>query len=169
MKSKNINTISKGVSIIEILVAVVIITVAFLAILSLINFSLKFSVLTKETNRATLLAQEEMEGIINFRNETTWNINDGIGTLTTGSSYPYYLRLNELVTPPEWAIAQRMETVDIFTRKIVFDNVSRALNGDIESTYNPANNDLNTRKVTVTVSWKDKKVELFSYITNWKK
>lgn len=168
MKSKNINTISKGVSIIEILVAVVIITVAFLAILSLINFSLKFSILTKETNRATLLAQEEMEGIINFRNETTWDIN-GIGTLATESSYPYYLQLNELVIPPEWTIVQGTETIDIFTRKIVFDNVSRASNGDIESTYNPANNDLNTRKVTVTVSWKDKKVELFRYITNWKK
>ncbi|PJE69437.1 MAG: hypothetical protein COU98_02090 [Candidatus Staskawiczbacteria bacterium CG10_big_fil_rev_8_21_14_0_10_38_10] len=158
----------KGTSIIEILIVVSIIGIAFFAILSLTAAALKSSILVKETNQATFLAQEAIEAVISFRNETDWST-DGIGNLNTGSAYPYYPQLDTLVSPPKWNLLEGQETTGIFNRKIVFEDVSRDLTtGDIENIYNPFHNDADTKKVTTTVSWGNKKVDLFNYLTNWK-
>lgn len=162
----------KGISIIEILVIIAIIGIALTSLLGLVTFSLRISTLIKENILANNLAQETMEALRNFRDGVTWNNNDpanqydGLGVVATGVAYHPQKSTDN---PPKWMLLLGQETIGIFTRKIVFEKVSRnPTTGNIELTYNPANDDPNTKKVTVTVSWKDKKVEIVTYLTNWK-
>lgn len=162
----------KGISIIEILIVIFIITVTLTALLGLVNFSLKTSTLIKETTKANAFAQEMMEVIRDFRNEVSWNNDDpgnqydGLGIMTTGIAY---YPEKSIDIPPKWMLIQGEETISSFTRKIVFEDVSRDFTtDDIEGVYNLINDDPDTKKATVTVSWKNKKVELITYFTNWK-
>lgn len=151
----------KGVTVVELLVVVSILLVAFVGILGLLTFSLQTSNLIKETTYANFLAQEIIEAVRNFRDGTDWNIN-GLGTLTTGVSY-YPEKTSD--TPPKWTLVAGEETINNFTRKIVFKNVQR--DGADNIVEAGGIDDPKTRKITVTVSWKDKAVEIVTYLTNW--
>ena len=155
----------KGFSVVEILIVVVIITVGLVALLNAVTSSLKNSRLMKENDQAKELAQEVLEAVRSFRDGTTWNTN-GLGTLTLNISYhPQKTSDN----PPKWNLVSGEETIGIFTREVVFSKISRdPTSKNIESTYNPSNNDSNTRKVTATVSWQGKTVEISTLLTNWK-
>jgi uncharacterized protein (UPF0333 family) len=59
------------------------------------------------------------------------------------------------------------ETIGNFARKIVFENVNRDSSNDDIVTMD-GNPDPLTKKVKVTVSWKNNKVEITTYFTNWK-
>ena len=153
----------KGISIIEILVVIAIIVIALVSILGLATFALRVSTLMKETAQANNLAQEIIETVRNFRDGTDWDTN-GLGNLTIGVNY--YPRKTADI-PPKWELVLGEETVDAFTRKVVFENVSRDLNDNIEGIYNPINDDPKTRKVIAVISWKDKEVEIITYLTDW--
>lgn len=162
----------KGILIIEILIVVSIISIALVSILDLAAFSLKTSTLIKETTKAKNIAEETIEAVRNFRDNINWYNDDfvdqydGLGKITTGVAYHLEKSID---TPPKWMLIQGERTVQGFLQKVVFENVSRdPITKNIEGTYNPANNDPETEKVTATVSWKDKKVELVTYFTNWK-
>ena len=155
----------KGISIIEILVVIAIIITALSSLLGLASFSLGVSALIKQTNQGNLLSQEVMEAVRNFRDGTSWDV-DGFGKLATSTDY--YPQATS--SPSKWQLVQGIENIDGFTRKVVFEDVMRDSNSNIvESggTYNP-----NTKKVIVTVSWKERgrehKLEIFTYLTNWK-
>lgn len=149
----------------EILVVIFIIATAASSLLGAPALSLKAFNLTKETVQADNLAQEAIEAVRNFRDGTTWATN-GLGTLTTSVNY-YPAKTGD--TPPKWTLALGEETINGFTRKVVFEKVSRdAATKNIESPYNVSNDDPDTRKTIITVSWKDRKVELTAYFTNWK-
>ena len=152
---------NKGFSIVEILVALFVITVALSALLGLAAFSLKITNTLKETQQAGNFAQELMEITRNFRDGTSWSTN-GLGTLNTGADY----HLQQSGSPAVWQFFPGSETESIFSRKIVFNTVSRDSNGNIVGSGGTL--DPNTKKATVTVLWKDKKIELVSYFTNWK-
>ncbi len=152
----------KGASIIEILIVIAIIVIALVTLLGVATFSLSISISMKETIKANNLAQETIEAVRNFRDGTIWNI-DGLGTLNTGVSYfPQKTADN----PPKWQLIQGEEIIDNFKRKVVFSNVQRDTNDNIVESG--GTNDPNTKKLTATVSWKDKKVEIITYLTNWK-
>lgn len=161
----------KGISIIEILVVIAIIGTALVGILSLVVLSLKSSVLIKETTQANVLAQETIEAVRNFRDEIDWNNDDvgdeydGLGVVSTGVAH-HPEKSTDI--PPKWMLLEGEETIDGFTRKVVFENVSRDANDDIEMTHNPVNADPDTKKAVFTVSWKGKKVEIVTFFTNWK-
>src|SRR3989344_6926315 len=112
---------SKGVSIIEILIIAVILTVALSSVLGLVAFSLKTSTAIKETVQANNLAQEAIEAVKNFRDGTDWPTN-GIGALTTGVAY---FSQKSADNPPKWQMSPGEEETASFKRKIVFDKVSR--------------------------------------------
>lgn len=152
----------KGISIIEILIVITICTIALVSLLGVAAFSLRISTLTKETNQASDLAIEAIEAIRNFRDGTDWNTN-GLGTLATGISY-YPKKSTD--NPPKWQLVQGEEQTSNFNRKVVFNNVQRDTNDNIVETG--GTNDPNTKKAIVTISWNDKKVEIFTYFTNWK-
>jgi len=151
----------KGVSIIEIFVVIAIIVIALISFLGLITFSLRISNLMKETNQANDLAQETIEAVRNFRDGTGWTT-DGLGTLTVGISY-YPQKSGD--SPPKWQVVAGEETVNGFTRKVVFNQVYRDADDDIAET---GNLDENTRKVIAIVSWRDKEIEIVTYLTNWR-
>lgn len=158
----------KGISIVEILVVIVIITIALTSILSLTTLALRASLSIKEGVRANSLAQETIEALRNFRDGTDWNNDDpedkydGLGVVSTGSGY-YPEKSTD--TPPRWTFIQGEEIVDIFARKVVFENVSRDSLDNIVETG--GTNDPDSKKATVTVSWKDTKIEIVTYLTNW--
>lgn len=155
----------KGITIIEILVVIAVMTIAFGSLLGIVLFSLKVSATIKETTQANSLAQEVIEAVRNFRDGTIWEI-DGLGTLTNNVDY-YPEKSGDI--PPKWTLIQGVETLDAFTRKVVFERVSRdPITDDIEAIYNPMNNDSDTSKAIATVFWKDKDIEVITYLTNWR-
>ena len=150
----------KGISIIEILVVIAIIGIALVSILSLTTLSLRASISIKETTQANALAEETMEAVRNFRDGTGWET-DGLKNYS-GTYHP-----EKSGDPSKWILASGEETIDGFTRKVVFEDVYRSsITEDIKTDGGYLDTD--TKKATVTVSWKDKKVELVTYFTNWK-
>lgn len=157
----------KGVSIIEILAVISIITITLTSLLGLISFSFGFSNLIKQTIQANNIAQEAIEIVRNFRDGTNWNL-DGLGTVATGDSNPYHLEKSG--SPAQWLLIPGIETINSFSRKIVFDNVMRDGNGNIVASG--GFDDPDTKKVTVIISWQEKgrihNVSLITCLTNWK-
>jgi len=157
------NRNERGVLIVEVLVAVAIIVVAFVALLGLSSFSLNISTLDTRTTGAAELAQEMIEAAKNFRDGTQWSV-DGIGTLTVGADY----HPQTSGTPLVWQMITGQETVGSFTRHIVFEDVMR--DGDDNIVSNGGTNDPNTKKATAQVSWtqrgKTYQVEIITYMTN---
>lgn len=171
----------KGISVVELLVVAVIISVGLVALFNAVTSSLKTSRLMKENDQAKELAQEALEAVRSFRDGTDWDI-DGIGNVilyVPGDPY-YPCNTNSLEIachtsddPPKWVLLPVLlpneGTVGIFTRKVVFSEISRdPTSSNIESIYNPTHDDSNTRKVTATVSWGAGKVEISTYLTNWR-
>ena len=156
------NKFNRGISIIEILVIIAIISITLVNILDLTLISLKSSILIKETAEADALAVEMVEAVRNFRDGTEWST--GLGALTTGASNPYHPEKTG-DTPPKWSIISGSETINQFTREVIFEEVARDGNDNIAES---GTNDPDTRKVTVTISWKNREVEIVTYFTNWK-
>jgi len=169
----NLSGNKKGISIIEILIAIAIIGFTLTSVLGLVSLSLKISTSTEEIVQANALAQETIEAIRNFRDGTEWNTNGLKNYIeaSTTTSEPYHPELDNNFDPPKWILVEGEEIIGDFTRKVVFKKVSRnPLTQNIEPTYNEDNDDSDTRKVEATVSWKNgnKKIKLVTYFTNWK-
>lgn len=161
---------NKGISVIEILLVLAILSIALTALLGVGAYSLQVSSSINKTELANTLAQEAVEAARSFRGGTTWGT-DGLGVITTGVDHPHYPALSGGggSLPQKWTFPEGTQTINGFTRKIIFDNVSRdPLTSSIEGIYNFSHNDPDTKKATATVSWGNKKVEIIFYLTNWK-
>ncbi|MDO8436166.1 MAG: hypothetical protein Q7S82_02145 [bacterium] len=162
---KKNRTLTEGISIIEILVVIAILAVSFVSLLGMISFSLSASGILKQRLEADFLAQDTMEAVRNFRDETVWQ-SDGLGILTVDTAY---YPQKTAGTPIKWILTLGSENIGIFTRKAVFEKVFRDSNDNIASS---GVEDLNTKKAVVIVSWQEKgrthSVELITYFTNWR-
>lgn len=156
---------NKGISAIEILIVVFIIVTALSALLGFASLSLTMSTLIKQRTQANNIAQEGIEIVRNFRDNTVWDI-DGLGSLTTGISY---FPQKTAETPSAWNLIEGEEKVNGFTRKIIFEKVYRDGNDNIAET---GTEDPNTKKVVLNVFWKEREedyqIELITYLTNWR-
>jgi type II secretory pathway pseudopilin PulG len=155
---------NKGFMLLEIIIAIALITIAFTVLLSVMFSALNVSGSLQKQAKANFLVVEEFEAVRAFRDGTTWATN-GLGITNVGNTNPYHMVNNSGV----WSLVAGTETVDIFTRQVVFDKVSRdpaTLN--IDSVYNSGRDDADTRKITVTISWQDKSIQQVTYLTNWK-
>lgn len=154
---------NKAFAIIEIIVVTAVITTVFVAILGFFAFESKVAERGRMRLKAVSLAQEAIEAVRNFRDNTTWT-SDGVGSITIGASY------HPVISGGSWNIISDSEIINDFTRKIVFDRVYRDVNDDISGL---GTEDSNTRKATVTISWTDRQgsaeESLITYITNWRK
>ena len=172
-----------GFIFLEILIAVALIGIVFITLLGLGFTTLQISTTIQKTTQADTLAKEGLEALRSFRDQTTWSTN-GIGSADTGSANPYYLVFNNNL----WMLVAGTESVGIFSRKIIFDKVSRNENGDIISISRikdlftrdniafaaacanpPCPDDPDTRKVTVVVTYDSKTYQIITYFTNWQK
>lgn len=152
----------KGISVIEVLVAIAVLLISFIGIFGILVFSLQTSSSIRKTTLANFLAQETIEAVRNFRNGTTWNM-DGLGTLTTEVAY-HQEQTGD--APPQWTLALGEEIINGFSRKVIFESVDRDTNDNIVESG--GTDDPETRKITVTVSWQDKNVEIITYLANWR-
>ena len=155
----------RGISLIEMLVSISVIAVTLTSLLGLASFSLKITILIRQTSQANYISQEIMEQIRNIRNETSWSA-DGIGTLVMGADY----YVQKTGSPWQWQLIQGTETVNGFTKKAIFENVMR--DGTDNIVESGGADDPNTKKVTATVSWEERgrshSIELITYLTNWR-
>jgi type II secretory pathway pseudopilin PulG len=163
-KWKN-NKDSAGFTTIEIVVVIAIIITTFAVILGFFIFDARLVERGQMRLRAISFAEEAIEAVRNFRDNTNWS-SAGIGSLTTGIDY------YPASSSSGWNIISGDENINGFARTIIFNRVSRDANDDIEGNYNPINDDSNTRKVTIIVNWNDRQgpssESLTTYITNWR-
>lgn len=161
------NTKENGFIFLEILIASALISIVFITLLSVGALALNTSRSIKEATQVDSLIKEELEAMRSFRDGTTWDT-DGLGTVSVSDANPYYLFLDNSSNPPKWSLSSGTETVGNFTRKVVFGKVSRNFSTqNIEPIYNPANDDHNTIKITVTVMSGSKTYQVVTYLTNW--
>lgn len=156
----------KGISIIEILVIIGIISIVMTTLLGVISFSLGVSTLIKEATQANSIVQKTIEELRNFRDGTIWDV-DGLGIVTTGIAYYFQKSIDPL---PKWQLVQGEEIINGFTRKVVFNDVQRDVGDNIIESGGI--NDPNTKKAITTVSWirrgEEKSIEIITYFTNWR-
>jgi len=160
--NKNIKKEGSGFILLEILITIALIGIVFFVLLDIGFLAMNNWSVAKRELVADSLIKEELEALRGFRDKTKWNV-DGLGLVNTGQDNPYYLVNNQ----GKWTLVSGEEIIEIFKRKIIFENVSRT-GGKIDDVYNPANNDPDTKKVTVTVKWPEKSLSVVSYLTNWK-
>lgn len=148
----------------EIVVVSGIIISSLAAILGLAAMFLTTSQTVQQTSQATVLAQDGLEVIRNYRDGTDWAV-DGLGTVTLGALY----HPEQSGAPPKWVLVAGSSTVDVFERQIVFEGVLRDGNDDIA--LSGGTDDADTIKAVVQVSWQERgrshQVELTAYFTNW--
>ncbi len=156
---------SNGFTIVEIMVVVGVIIIAFTAVLGFFAFEAKIAERSRMRLQAISLIEESMEAVRNFRDNTTWD-SGGIGdstVITMGADY------YPVSSSTGWDIVSGNEIVNVFTRAIVFNQVSRDEDDDISGS---GTNDPNTRKITVIIVWTDRQgsatESLITYITNWR-
>lgn len=163
-KNKPVKLNNLGFMFLEIVIAIALISIVFITLLGVGVLVLNVSGSIQKQTQADFLVKEEFEALRNFRDGTQWATN-GLGIVNTGIDNPYHL-INDSGT---WTLVSGVEVVGIFTKKIIFDNVSRVSPaGDIEAVYNISRDDADTKKVTVIISWQDKTMQIVSYLTNWK-
>lgn len=162
------NKNNSGSILLEALISIIIIGLVFSVLLDIGVLSLKTSASIEKITEADFLLKESMESARSFRDGTDWSLN-GLGLVNTGTSNPYYFNLDTTVNPNKWNLISGTETIGIFTRKIIFDKVSRdPATKNIESVYNASHYDPDTKKVTAIVSWEGKTSQVITYFTNWK-
>jgi len=151
-----------GVGLIEILVAAAIIGLSLAALAGVGNFALGIQNRIKKTTAASYLAIEAIEA--------TRAIKDEDWTAITAFSAGVPVHPIQGGSPAKWSLAAGNETIDGFSRQIIFANVYRDSNDDIDQVTSIF--DANTKKITVTVSWSERgqaqQISLSDYLTNWK-
>src|SRR3990167_6344561 len=109
---------NRGASIVELLVVIFIVSLAFAGIVAFASFTLLSASLVEQTSQAHALAAESLEALRNFRDGIAWNTNDvqgvydGFGVVSL--DVPYHVRLSADAIP-KWQLVQGQETVGIFT------------------------------------------------------
>lgn len=152
---------TKGFGLIEILIVVGIMGIAFVGLVAfLINSSGIIFRVTRNTE-AVALAEEGIEGVRSLRDDG-WTTN--ITTLTENATYYPVISANK------WTLTNTNPgTVNnLYTRTVVIAGVNRDVNDDIAVA---GTDDPNTKEVTVKVTWKEgqdvQDVTIVTYITNF--
>lgn len=163
------NRKNQGFIFLEVIVATALVGITFLSLLQIGVQVLGIASSVRVTNQADGLIKESMEAVRAFRQGKDWQT--GLAALKTGSQNPYYLQVDtQDKNNLQWKWVEGSESIGKFTRKIIIDKVSRHPGTfAIENSYNGANDNADTRKITVTVQVGAKTHQAVTYITNWKK
>ncbi len=148
---------TSGFGLIELVVVAAIASATLAGFLQAAILSLRLLHAEQESLQATMLAQEGMEAVRSVRDES-WTNN--IVPLVNGALY-YPVVLNN-----KWTLSANNPGLfnGLYTRQVVFQQVFRNATDDIAAS---GTLDTGTRKITMTVSWGSKQVQLVSYITNF--
>lgn len=147
----------QGFFLFEVVVASAVIATVLIFLVGSIQSSVDVSKRSLEKTQAAYLLEEGVEAVKAIRD----NDFDTITALTAGT--PYYLHY----AAGAWTLTATAESVDAFTRTVVFSAVSRDASDDIASV---GTDDPGTKKGTVTVTWAApsgaKSESLVFYISN---
>lgn len=156
---------NKGFGLIEIVIATAVLTGSLIALISVFLLARNATELASEKLQAGYLLEEGAEAL-RFLRDSGWDGN--IATLAPATDY--YLSFDPAAS--QWAIVALAppDIEGLFARSFRIENVSRDGSANIEAVYNPANDDPETKKVIVTVSWMHKNqsqaITLENYLTN---
>ncbi len=156
---KNYKT-QKGISIIEVIVALSIIFVSFFSFLALAQYSLKFQDQSESKLEAINIAAETIEATRSVRNED-WN---NFSSLSL--DIPYY----PVISSNKWTLSSTDpgSINGVYDRWVIIEKVYRDANDNISSS---GTEDNQTKKITAFVEWNDrgqtKQINLVTYLTNW--
>jgi len=155
---------SRGFSLVEAVIASAICLGVLLGVSSAFTLSLRASLGNTSRTQAAFLEEEGLEAVRILR-DNGWASN--IASLTASTTY--YLAYDSAAST--WKATSSNAYIDsTFSRTFSIYNVSRDGNQNIVSTG--GSNDANTKKVTVTVSWRQRETKatsshsLSTYITN---
>jgi prepilin-type N-terminal cleavage/methylation domain-containing protein len=133
---------NRGFGLLEVVVAIAIITIAFLALLNVYSIEVRRALLTEDSTTATFLAEEGIEAIRIMR-DTSWATRIASMPAST-TRYLFFTGSTFLsTTSPEYVYGRFLRSFTIF-------DVLRDGNDDIAST---GTLDPNTKRVSVSVSW----------------
>lgn len=138
-----------GFGLLEVVIATAIIGATIFSLSFVFLISQKLESTSSNKIRANFLAEEGLEAL-RFLRDKSWSANAAL--LSAGTNY--YIAF--ATTTSAWSVgAVGPDKIDnLFYRKITTENVSRdPSTNNIESVYNPANNDSDTKKFNVEVAW----------------
>lgn len=154
IKRKN----EEGVGMIDILVSVMIIAIAFWGFSQIALLGVKVQRGAEQRESAAYLSQEALE-VVRLLRDSSWSAN--IAPLTAG--VPYF----PVVSGTAWvlSVADPGLVNNMYTRRVTFERVYR---DDASDNISPTGTeDVNSRKVTVEVIWDNKEYKLVTYLTNF--
>lgn len=156
----NSNKYISGITLIEVIVGIGIITIILVGLISAFQVFLKASLTNTEKIQSAFLLEEGME-VVRFLRDENWS---NISNLTNNIDYYTYF------SGTNWNITSIATTTNSFTRKIIFSDVYRRnSDSDIVASTSPDAKtlDVNSRFVTIRVSSDTlDEVKLQAYITN---
>lgn len=149
-------------SLVEVIVGVSILALTFTGLITAYNRYVKASTNILPTIKASYLLEEGIEVMKIFR-DTSWN------TYIAGQSTSTSFSLTFSTSTSLWSTTTANSLIDSqFYRTVALTGVRRDTNNDISTTT--GSYDSNTRKVTVTVSWRNGSATttrtLSTYLTN---
>lgn len=151
---------NRGFGLLEIIAGIAVISVSIFGLAAVMNISLKISEEALKNTKASFLLSEGWEAVKTMRDVSFQN---KISPLAVESDN--FLDFDGAV----WKATSSNIYIDgVFERKFVLENVLRDVNDDIVSSGGAL--DTNTKKITVSVSWKGRTdtttKQIEGYITN---
>jgi Tfp pilus assembly protein PilV len=147
-KLKNKNS---GFMVVELLIAIFIIVTSILAFTNVAQKSINVSRQSLDTSNASFLLEEGAE-VVRLYRDISW---DNIVSMTPGTDY--YIDFD--IAHSAWYFTTTPNSIDKFTRKVVFQNVNRD-NSTADIVTEGGTLDTGTKLVTITTSWVDGGVTL---------
>ncbi len=136
---------NKGFMVVEILIAIFIISIAIISFTNVAQKSISLSKQSLNTFKASLLLEEGMEVVKAFR-DSSW---DNIADLVPNTKYFLVFDPNT----SSWTFTTTPTTTDGFTREIILSDVYRdAVTSDIDPN---GILDTGTKLVRITVYWQE--------------
>jgi len=137
-----LESLNKGVSLVEVIIATTIVLGMVLALLGVHTLYIKIGLSTGNTVKATYLAEEGLEAL-RFLRDDSWV--DNIEPLLVDTPYGVALSGNS------WEVDSALTWVGYFERTVTLSDVYRDVNGDIVTSGGTLDPD--ARLVTATVAW----------------
>lgn len=153
----------KGFGLLEIVIAAAVMSASIFSLIFVFSVGGRLEIESGKRIRANFLAEEGLE-VLRFLRDKSWSAN--LSDLSPASTY--YLSFAS--TTSTWLIGTSSPGMidELFERKITIENVNRNNSDDIA--LSGGNNDPDTKKFNVEISWLAKKATttlvLSAYLTN---
>lgn len=146
----------KGFGLLEIVLAVSLVAGSLLALVAVFLLAQSTVEFSNQKLQAAFLLEEGLE-VLRFLRDFGWNQN----IVPLSPNTDYYLSFDPALSQWSTVVWAPAPLAGLFTRSFRIENVSRDGAANIETAYNPANDDPGTKKIITKVSWNFKGREEF--------